>query len=137
MTTCAAREVRLDREMAARLERVAARLGDFLPDDPPASLIHGDVWAGNVLSEPGRITAFLDPAPYFAHHEVELAFITMFSTFGDGFFRRYAEIAGTVDREFWEVRRYVYTIFPLLVHVRLFGGSYVGQLDATLGMLGH
>jgi fructosamine-3-kinase len=137
MTACAAREGRLDVAMIGRLERHAARLADLIPDDPAASLIHGDIWSGNVLSQSGRVTAFLDPAPYFAHHEVELAFITMFSTFGGEFFQRYAEAGGPVEREFWETRRHVYMIFPLLVHVRLFGGGYVGQLDATLGMLGH
>lgn len=137
MTRCALREGQLERPLGDRLERLASRLPDFIPDHPAASLIHGDVWSGNVLADAGRVTAFLDPAPYYAHHEVELAFITMFSTFGDEFFRRYAELGEPVDQHFWHARRHVYMIFPLLVHVRLFGGAYVGRLDATLGMLGH
>ena len=137
MTVCAAREGGLDRAMVGRLERLASRLAELIPDNPPASLIHGDVWSGNVLAQGGRITAFLDPAPYYAHHEVELAFITMFSTFGEVFFDRYRELGGAVEADFWATRRHVYMIFPLLVHVRLFGGGYRGQLDATLGMLAH
>ena len=46
----------------------------------------------NVLALGKRITAFLDPAIYFAHAEIELAFTTLFHTFGRGFGSRYAEI---------------------------------------------
>jgi fructosamine-3-kinase len=132
----AQREGRIGMLLARRLERLASRLGELVPESPPAVLIHGDVWAGNVLAEDGRVTAFLDPSPYHAHHEVELAFITLFGTFGEAFWSRYAEVGGPVEPAFREVRRHVYNVYPLLVHVRIFGGAYVGQLESTLSMLG-
>lgn len=125
--------------LAARIERLADRLGEFLPARPPASLIHGDVWGGNVLAHDGRIAAFIDPAPYHAHAEAEAAFITLFSTFGAGFFERYAELAGPARferRGFLHARRDVYNLYPLLVHCVLFGGGYVAQADAALDGLG-
>lgn len=132
----AARAGRIRFDLVSRVEALAKRLGELIPDRPPASLIHGDVWSGNVLAEAGRVTGFIDPAPYFAHHEVELAFIAMFSTFGGRFFERYEEVGTPFGDASWRARRNVYVLYPLLVHVRLFGGGYIGQVDHTLDMLG-
>jgi len=118
-----------------RLRDLASRL-DTLLDEPDApALVHGDIWSGNVLSEAGRITGFIDPAIYYAHPEVELAFITLFGTFGAPFFERYHEHRPIPDG-FFETRRTVYNLYPLLVHVRLFGGGYLGQLESSLRSLG-
>lgn len=139
MTRAAAEEAALPLGLAARLERLAGRLGEMIPDAPPPSLIHGDIWSGNVLAVPGRVTAFLDPAPYYAHAEVELAFITLFSTFGPAFLERYHHIRGTGsgDRaEFQRCRRPLYNLYPLLVHVRLYGSGYLGDLQSSLAILG-
>lgn len=130
---------RLPSGLADRLGRIAARLDEILPAAPPPSLLHGDIWSGNVLSEGGRITAFLDPSPYYGHAEAELAFITLFSTFGPAFFGRYFERTGTPpgeQRAFFDTRRHVYNLYPLLVHTRLFGAAYAEQLSGTLRALG-
>ncbi|HYE62656.1 MAG TPA: fructosamine kinase family protein [Phycisphaerales bacterium] len=134
MTHAAAREGAISAALATRLERLASILDERLPGNPPATLIHGDIWSGNVLSHDGRITALLDPSPYYAHAEVELAFITLFSTFGQRFFGRYGE-RRPIDPDFWTTRRHLYNIYPLLVHARLFGESYAAQIDRTLDLL--
>ncbi|MCW8916395.1 MAG: fructosamine kinase family protein [Magnetovibrio sp.] len=105
----------------------------FEPNQP--ALIHGDMWSGNVLSAHGRITGFIDPAIYYAHPEIELAFTTMFSTFGKPFFQAYQSIH-PIEPGFFEERLYIYNLYPLLVHVRLFGGSYVSSIDTTLKRFG-
>lgn len=131
----ARRAGRLPEDLDKRVSAAAERLDDILePPDSP-SLVHGDVWSGNVLTSGGRVTALLDPALYFAHPEVELAFITLFGTFGDAFFERYQTLR-PITPGFFERRRDVYNLFPLLVHVRLFGGGYVASLDATLRRIG-
>lgn len=118
-----------------RVERLAARLGRWLDEPDRPSLIHGDMWGGNVLVKDGRIAGFVDPAIYYADAEIELAFATLFSTFGEAFFRRYAEIR-PLRPGFFEVRRDLYNLWPLLVHVRLFGGAYVASVERTLEKLG-
>ena len=128
--------VRLGREAgqlppdtAARIERIASRLERWIDEPDAVSLVHGDVWSGNVLSEGQRVTGLIDPAIYYGHAEVELAFITMFNTFGKRFFDRYRELR-PLDDGFFEQRRLLYMLYPILVHVRLFGGSYVGDAEA-------
>ncbi len=126
---------RLPAPVLTRLERLAARLGEWIEEPKAPSLVHGDMWGGNVLARDGRITGFIDPAIYFADAEIELAFVTLFATFGDTFFARYREHR-PMKPGFFEARRDLYNLYPLLVHVRLFGGSYVGSVERTLTRFG-
>ena len=126
---------RLPKTVMARLERLANRLGDWIEEPVRPSLVHGDMWGGNVLCRKGEITGFVDPAIYFADAEIELAFTTLFGTFGDNFFERYQEHR-PLKPGFFEARCDLYNLFPLLVHVRLFGGSYVHSVANTLRRFG-
>ena len=110
-------------------------MDDLIGDPNPPALVHGDVWRANVLAEGDRITAFLDPALYHADPEIELAFISLFNSFGNVFLRRYAEIRG-IDRAFFDTRRDLYNLYPLLVHVYYFGGGYLGSVQGTLDRFG-
>ena len=118
-----------------RLEMVVGQLDRWIDPMVRPSLIHGDIWSGNVLSEGSRVTGFIDPAIYYADREMELAFIEMFDTFGDAFWRRYGELA-PLDAEYRRSRRHLYVLIPILVHVRLFGASYVSSLGRALDALG-
>ncbi len=114
-----------------RLRAFCDRLDRHIGEPARPSLIHGDMWGGNVLTCRGRVSAFIDPAIYFADPEIELAFSTLFNTFGDTFFQRYAE-HHPIAPGFFEERRDIYNLYPLLVHTRLFGGGYVGSVDRIL-----
>lgn len=125
----------LPSETLKRVQRFAEKL-DTLIDEPEfPSLLHGDVWTTNVLAEGPRITGFLDPAVYYGHPEIELAFTTLFGTFGDAFFGRYHEIR-PIRPGFFELRRDIYNLYPLLVHARLFGGGYVSGVERVLSRHG-
>ncbi len=132
----AMRTGRLPRRVFARLEAFAGRLDRWLFEPASPSLIHGDAWGGNIMATSKRISAFVDPAIYFAHDEIELAFTTLFGTFDDSFFSRYREIR-PIKPGFMEERRQIYNLYPLLVHVRLFGGAYVQSVSDTLARFGY
>lgn len=127
---------RLPGDVFRRLMELCGNLGDWLEEPEHPSLIHGDAWAGNILAKGDEITGFLDPAIYFADPEIELAFTSLFGTFGDPFFQRYQEIR-PIKPGFMDSRRHIYNLYPLLVHVRLFGGSYVSSVDQTLRRFGY
>ena len=118
-----------------RLERLAGALGEYLTEPPFPSLLHGDLWSGNVLVEGNRVAGFIDPAIYYGHPEIELAFTTMFGTFGRAFFDAYEDIL-PLEPGFHELRRDIYNLYPTLVHVRLFGDSYLPAIHGTLTKLG-
>jgi fructosamine-3-kinase len=122
---------RLPAASFAALERLCGKLERYIDAGTRPSLIHGDVWGGNVLARAGRIAAFVDPAIYFADAEIELAFSTLFGTFGEAFFDRYRQIR-PIAPGFLEVRRDLYNLYPLLVHTRLFGGGYAASVERSL-----
>jgi fructosamine-3-kinase len=122
---------RLPAELMGCIDRLCGRLDKRIGDDMSPALIHGDMWGGNVLARRERIAGFIDPALSFSDPEIELAFATLFHTFGDAFFARYAEHA-PLRPGFFETRRDLYNLYPALVHVRLFGGTYHGMVDTLL-----
>ena len=121
----------LDRPWRERVERLAARIPDLLPSRPAPSLLHGDLWSGNILVSGGQLTGLIDPACYYGHAEVDLAMLTLFDTPPPAFWEAYGEL----DCD-WEERRIVYQLFPALVHLRLFGNSYAPMVDRLLAAIG-
>lgn len=121
----------LDRPWRERLERLAARMADLLPASPPPSLLHGDLWSGNILVNGGKLAALIDPACYHGHAEVDLAMLTLFGEPPRSFWESYGE-----PEAGWPERRDIYQLFPALVHLRLFGASYGAMVDRLLGRLG-
>lgn len=126
---------RLPRELMPRLEKLAGRVERWLVEPAKPALIHGDMWTGNVLCRDGRVAAFVDPSCYYAHPEQELAYSTLFGTFGKPFFRRYHAIR-PIEPGFFEERLALYNLYHLLIHVRLFGGPYVQATADTLDFYG-
>ncbi len=114
-----------------RIEDLATKLDELLREPDQPSLLHGDLWAGNILFGGGRLQAVLDPAIYRGHPEMELAHMTLFGPFDTIFFDRYAEIRG-IEPDFFEVRRRIYTLYPLLVHLHLFGRTYLPPIAKIL-----
>jgi fructosamine-3-kinase len=135
MADVAYRSGRFSSEDRRRIDTLAGRLEEYIEEPNPPSLIHGDAWSANVLAKGDRITAFLDPAIYFADCEMELAFISLFDSFGEAFFKRYEEVRW-IRPGFFETRRDLYNLYPLLVHVYFFGGGYVGMVRKSLDRFG-
>ncbi len=136
MASQALRLGRLPSQVFQRIESFGEHLDKWLFEPERPSLIHGDAWTTNILALDDRITGFLDPAIYFGHAEIELAFTTLFHTFGHEFYDRYAEIR-PIAPGFFEERCDIYNLYPLLVHVCLFGGAYVSSVTRTLEKYGH
>ncbi|MBP3192748.1 fructosamine kinase family protein [Natronogracilivirga saccharolytica] len=111
------------------LERLYKMLPDIMPEAPP-SLLHGDLWGGNYLCDDQDRPVLIDPAVYYGHPEAELAFTRLFGGFGPDFYKSYEEVS-PLSPGFSE-RVDIYNLYPLLVHVNLFGGSYVSQTEAII-----
>ncbi len=102
------------------------------PPEPPARL-HGDLWGGNLLCDDRGAPCLVDPAVYGGHREIDLAMMRLFGGFGARVFDAYAEAAPLADGH--RERIPLYQLYPLMVHVNLFGGGYVGSVESALGRL--
>jgi len=116
--------------MRRDLERLFATLEDLCgPPEPPARL-HGDLWGGNLISDDLGEPCLIDPAVYGGHREIDLAMMKLFGGFSPGVFDAYEEAFPLADG--YRERVPLYQLYPLMVHVNLFGGGYVGQVEAAL-----
>jgi fructosamine-3-kinase len=113
----------------ADFTRLFDRLEELVgPPEPPARL-HGDLWGGNRLVDRQGRSWLIDPAPYGGHREIDLAMMRLFGGFSATAFAAYDEVHRLADGHGDRVA--LYQLYPLLVHVTLFGASYAGQtLDA-------
>lgn len=101
------------------------KLPDLLPQEKPA-LLHGDLWSGNVMVNEKGEPALIDPAVYYGHREAELAFTQLFGGFEQEFYLSYNNAFPLIPG--FSSRTDLYNLYPLLVHVNLFGGGYLHQV---------
>nr|WP_299240584.1 fructosamine kinase family protein [uncultured Halomonas sp.] len=114
-----------------RLTRIAVDLESWLPNVRP-SLVHGDLWSGNVLyTREGP--AIIDPAIYRHYPEVDLAMLTLFGSPSAAFFEAYWNGNRPDD---WPRRKGVFQLYPLLNHLLLFGAGYRGAVERRIDELG-
>jgi fructosamine-3-kinase len=119
----------LRRDFDRLFERLEALVG---PEEPPARL-HGDLWAGNRLVDATGRSWLIDPAAHGGHREFDLAMMRLFGGFRTAAFAAYAEVYPLADGHAERVP--LYQLYPLLVHVNLFGGSYVASVASALSSL--
>ncbi len=114
---------------AERYKKLYPKLPELLPEEPPA-LLHGDLWSGNVMIGAEGQPCLIDPAVYYGHREMELAFTELFGGFDSRFYAAYQETKPL--EEGYIERKAIYNIYPLMVHVNMFGTSYLSGVERTL-----
>lgn len=120
---------KLNAESVRLFDALYNKLGDLLPEEKPC-LLHGDLWSGNLIINDKGKPCLIDPAVYYGHREAEIAFTTLFGGFSAEFYKSYHE-AFALEPGYAE-RFDIYNLYPLLVHVNLFGGGYVSQVVSIL-----
>jgi len=121
---------RLPPKRRARLERLMERLDEFIDErNVQPSLLHGDLWGGNFLLSGGE-AVLIDPAVYYGDREIDLAFTELFGGFPSTFYEGYNEV-WPLD-PCYEERKALYQLYPLLIHLNLFGESYGPGVDRVL-----
>ncbi len=100
-------------------------LPNIIPEEKPA-LIHGDLWSGNFMVTADGSPCLIDPAVYYGHRESDIAMTLLFGGFKPEFYHAYHQVWPM--KKDWQKRMDIYNLYPLLVHVNLFGGSYAGQV---------
>ncbi len=107
--------------------------GPLLADHKPQpSLLHGDLWSGNAgFTSEGPVV--FDPAVYYGDREADMAMTELFGGFPREFYRAYNEVYPLPAE--YEKRKHLYNLYHLLNHLNLFGGGYLGQVKAALGLV--
>ena len=125
----AARNDLLGHGDVSKIEKLANRLRSLVPKQP-ASLLHGDLWSGNAISDNSGMPAIIDPAAHYGWAEAELGMTQLFGAFPEVFYRAYTEVHPLAAG--WRERLGVYNIYHLLNHLNLFGAPYLSAVRASL-----
>ena len=120
---------RLDKEHREQFETLYKKLPSIFNDDD-FSLLHGDLWNGNFLVNRDSLPVLIDPAVYYGHRCVDIGMTKLFGGFDEGFYDAYDESYPLPPN--YEEQCDVCNLYPLLVHLELFGRSYLGQIETIL-----
>jgi fructosamine-3-kinase len=108
---------------------IMKKLEEIIPQEKP-SLIHGDLWSGNYMVDEKGTPVLIDPAIYYGHRESDLAMMKLFGGFPDECFFSYHEFFPLEPG--WKERLSIYNLYPLWVHVNLFGESYLSSIESII-----
>ncbi len=118
----------ITRDDAKKFDRFYNEIPSLFPEEPPA-LTHGDLWSGNyIVSSEGP--ALIDPAIAYSHRETDLAMMQLFGGFDGRLYDAYHSVYPLETN--WRSRMKIYQLYPLMVHVNLFGGGYRISVLETL-----
>ena len=119
----------LSKTDSKKMEELCNKLDTYLPFAKP-SLIHGDLWSGNLIFDGQGKPVFIDPAIYYGHPEMDWAMLSLFGSYPETAIKSYCNII-PLENNYFE-REKIYQLYPLLVHLILFGRSYYRDIYEIL-----
>ena len=120
-------------KVISNAEKLMENCTSLINHRPVASLLHGDLWSGNLGYDEAGEPVLFDPAVYYGDHETDLAMTELFGGFSSDFYAAYREIK-PIDAGY-KVRKQLYNLYHILNHMNIFGGSYESQAANMAGRL--
>ena len=120
----------MPKQINIKLEKLLKNIGDFIPTNPKISLLHGDLWSGNILFNDGKLVGLIDPGIYYGHNELEIAYLTWFK-YIDNKFLDYYSSKFKIDKNF-ALYEPVYQLYFSLLNIHLWSREYIKDTDNLL-----
>lgn len=119
----------LNKQHTNCFKRFYNKLADIFPEEPPA-LLHGDLWSGNYMVDNQGLACLIDPAVYYGHREMDIGMTLLFGGFAGIFYDAYN--SAVPMEKGWQKRMDYCNLYPLLVHLNLFGSGYLGSVQSII-----
>ena len=125
----------MDGSINAKIELLLKNLGNFIPKNPRASLLHGDLWEGNILFNFKSFSGFIDPGSFYGHNEMEIAYLRWFNPkfIDNNFIEKYQERI-YIDSDYMKYE-FIYQLYYSLLNVYLWDRSYIDNVSELLKKL--
>ena len=128
--------ITLDKPMSKfindKIELILKNLENYIPKNPKPSLLHGDLWEGNILFDNYKFAGFIDPGSFYGHNELEIAYLRWFNpAFIDkNFISKYSNFIN-IDKEYFKYEP-IYQLYYSLLNVHLWDRKYVKDISRLL-----
>ncbi len=125
----------MDLKINKKIDFLLNNLENFIPKKPKASLLHGDLWEGNILFDNQKFVSFIDPGSFYGHNELEIAYLRWFnpSFIDDYFLENYSNYI-KVDEEYLNYEA-IYQLYYSLLNVYLWDRQYINDVQRLLNKL--
>ena len=115
-----------------KIELLLNNLENYIPKKPKSSLLHGDMWEGNILFNDKKLVGLIDPGSFYGHNELEIAYLRWFNPkfISDDFLDKYNEFI-KIDNHYKDYEP-IYQLYYSLLNVYLWDRSYVDDVYRLL-----
>ena len=113
-----------------KIESLLKYINDFIPSRPKISLLHGDLWSGNILFNDGDLVGLIDPGIYFGHNELEISYLTWFKYIDKKFLNYYSNFI-EIDKYYYKYEP-VYQLYFSLLNIHLWSREYIKDAEMLL-----
>ncbi len=123
---------KMDNSINVKIELLLNKLENYIPDSPSSSLLHGDLWEGNILFNDCNFVGFIDPGSFYGHNELEIAYLRWFNPkfISDNFLEQYNEVIKIDD--YYKTYEPIYQLYYSLLNVYLWDRIYVKDVMKLL-----
>ena len=122
----------MERAINDKIEKILKNLENFIPKKPEVSLLHGDLWEGNILFNNTNFAGFIDPGSFYGHNELEIAYLTWFNPIyiKNNFLDKYNEVI-KIHKDYKSYEP-VYQLYYSLINVYLWDRNYIQDVKKLI-----
>jgi len=123
----------LPKKISKKLEKLIQSLNNKIPPNPKPSLLHGDLWEGNILFNDGKLVSLIDPGSFYGHNEMEIAYLRWFNLIDQDFFKIYSKFI-RIDKVYFSYEP-IYQLYYSLLNLHLWDRSYIQNVESLLNKI--
>ena len=122
----------MNKEINTKIDLLIKKIDNFIPNNPRSSLLHGDLWEGNILFKNKKFVGLIDPGSFYGHNELEVSYLRWFNPkfIDDNFLDKYNDHI-KIDKYYFEYEP-IYQLYYSLLNVYLWDRSYIEDVRRLL-----